>query len=132
MKKEKIFVYGTLRKGFPLHTYLSDKARFIGKGTIGGRLYDLGTYPGVFSSEPGEVKGELYELEDGSKHLNILDQIEDFDPKNPESSLFIRALTEVRLSDNKTIQAWAYFLPSKPPGARLIVDGDYQRRSDPD
>jgi pyruvate carboxylase len=127
MKKEKIFVYGTLRKGFPLHKYLSDKARFIGKGTIRGRLYDLGNYPGVLPSEAGEVQGELYELEDGSKHLNKLDEIEGLDLMNPENSLFVRALTEVRLSDNKTIQAWAYFLPSKPPGARLIVDGDYQR-----
>lgn len=132
MRKEMIFVYGTLRKGFSLHRYLSDKARFIGNGTIRGRLYDLGSYPGVLPTEAGEVQGELYELEDGPKHLDILDRIEDFDPKNPERSLFIRALTEVRLSDNETIQAWAYFLPSKPLGARLIVDGDYQRRSDPD
>jgi gamma-glutamylcyclotransferase (GGCT)/AIG2-like uncharacterized protein YtfP len=79
---------------------LSDKARFLGNGTIRGRLYDLGNYPGVLPSEAGEVHGELYEIEDGSKQLNLLDQIEDFDPNNPESSLFVRALTEVRLSDN--------------------------------
>ncbi|HLE17957.1 MAG TPA: gamma-glutamylcyclotransferase family protein [Syntrophales bacterium] len=131
MSKEKIFVYGTLRKGFPLHRYLADKARFVGAGTIRGALYDLGEYPGVVQSNKGEVKGELYELENASKYLRELDRIEEFDPENPENSLFIRSLTDVKLADKKTTKAWVYFLPSKPARARLILDGDYQRREKP-
>ena len=128
MSKEKIFVYGTLRKGFPLHKYLSDKAEFIGAGSIRGVLYDLGDYPGVLPSNEGEVHGELYELENGSTHLNVLDRVEGYDPTNPQKSLFVRSLADVSLPDKKTTKAWVYFLPSKPPKGRLISSGDYQRR----
>jgi gamma-glutamylcyclotransferase (GGCT)/AIG2-like uncharacterized protein YtfP len=55
MKKEKVFVYGTLRKGFTLHMYLSDKAKFVGAGTMKGVLYDLGEYPGVVPSKKGDA-----------------------------------------------------------------------------
>jgi gamma-glutamylcyclotransferase (GGCT)/AIG2-like uncharacterized protein YtfP len=128
MSKERIFVYGTLRKGFPLHKYLSDKAKFIGAGSIRGLLYDLGKYPGALPSKEGEVKGELYELENGSTHLIELDRVEGYDPANPEKSLFVRSLTDVKLSDQKSTRAWFYFLPSKPSKGRLISSGDYQRR----
>jgi len=52
----KLFVYGTLRRGFELHSYLRrQSARFLGEGIIGGRLYDLGEYPGAIpSSLPGD------------------------------------------------------------------------------
>ena len=119
MLKEKLFVYGTLRKGFPLHRYLSGQARFIGAGTIRGILYDLGEYPGVVHSENGEVQGELYELETGAKLLSKLDRVEGFRPEDPKNSLFIRSLTEVTLPDKKTTKAWAYFLSSKPAGAQF-------------
>jgi gamma-glutamylcyclotransferase (GGCT)/AIG2-like uncharacterized protein YtfP len=125
MTKEKLFVYGTLRKGFPLHRYVSNGARFIGTGTIRGMLYDLGAYPGVYASDEGEVKGELYELQNGSVHLKELDRIEDYYPDDPEHSLFIRVLTDVRLSDGSSIQAWVYLLPSIPANCRLIQGGDY-------
>ena len=128
MKKEKLFVYGTLRKGFPLHKYLSEKARFVGPGTITGILYDLGEYPGAVPSDHGEVQGELYELEPGSTHLDELDRIEGFDPDDPKNSLFVRSLTDVQLAGNQVARAWVYFLASKPARAKLIFGGDYQHR----
>lgn len=126
---ERLFVYGTLRKGFPLHKYLSQKARFLGSGTIRGVLYDLGKYPGAIPSDMGEVKGELYELAPGSHHLNELDRIEGFDAEDPENSLFIRSLTDVKLAGEEVTKAWVYFLPSKPANAVRIEGGDYQNRS---
>jgi gamma-glutamylcyclotransferase (GGCT)/AIG2-like uncharacterized protein YtfP len=128
MKKEKLFVYGTLRRGFPLHRYLSDKARFVGPGTITGILYDLGEYPGAVPSDHGEVKGELYELEPGSIYLDELDRIEGFDPNDLKNSLFVRSLTDVHLAGNQVARAWVYFLPSKPARGKLIFGGDYQFR----
>lgn len=127
MTKERVFVYGTLRKGFPLHKYLSENTTFIGGATISAILYDLGEYPGAVPSVKGEVKGELYELESGSKHLMVLDRVEGFRPEDPKNSLFVRCLTDVKLADKKMTKAWVYFLPAKPARAQLILSGDYQR-----
>jgi gamma-glutamylcyclotransferase (GGCT)/AIG2-like uncharacterized protein YtfP len=125
MSREKLFVYGTLRKGFPLHRHLAGKSVCIGTGTIRGLLYDLGSYPGAVASNDGEVHGELYELQGGSEQLKQLDQIEGFDPEHPEDSLFLRAVTEVQLPDGASTTTWVYLLPAKPASAQLIPGGDY-------
>ena len=46
---EFLFVYGTLRSEFPhpLAKQLSTQARFVGKGSTPGLLYDFGWYPGA-------------------------------------------------------------------------------------
>ena len=126
MSLEKLFVYGTLRKGFRLHKYLADKSRFIGTGMMQGILYDLGDYPGVMPSGEGEVLGEVYELEDSLIQLEELDDIEGFYPDQNETSMFIRSLTDVKLTDGNIVQAWVYVLPSKPANARQIPGGNYQ------
>jgi gamma-glutamylcyclotransferase (GGCT)/AIG2-like uncharacterized protein YtfP len=125
-KKERIFVYGTLRKGFRLHKHLTRwKAKFLGEGTIRAILYDLGDYPGAILSENSEVKGELYELQSGSKQLQKLDDLEEFDPSRPGDSLFVRMSTEVELGTRKKIRALVYCLQSKPREAAIIPGGDY-------
>lgn len=124
----KLFVYGTLRQGFEPHIYLRrQSARFLGQGIITGRLYDLGEYPGAVPSDlPGdEIQGELYELPDPDAHLQVLDEVEEFDPDHPETSLFVRRPAEVRLRTGEKIEAWVYFLPRKPRNARLIQSGDF-------
>ena len=96
-----LFVYGTLRRSFPLHHILvSDSVKYVAKGHIRGRLYNLGRYPGVYQAPQGHehVVGELYQLLDPETQLKKLDREEDFDPSRPEKSLFIRRKTQVRLA----------------------------------
>ena len=127
-KVANLFVYGTLRQGFDYHSYLHrQSARFLGDGTISGCLYDLGEYPGAMPSERlGEqIQGELYELHDPKAHLSVLDEVEEFDPEHPETSLFVRRPAAVRLKSGETVEAWVYFLPRKPRNARLIRSGDF-------
>jgi gamma-glutamylcyclotransferase (GGCT)/AIG2-like uncharacterized protein YtfP len=130
----KLFVYGTLRRGFEPHSYLRRRsARFLGEGSIAGRLYDLGEYPGAIPSDlPGdEIQGELYELKNPRAHLQVLDEVEEFDPEHPDTSLFVREPAEVRLKSGETVEAWVYFLPKKPRNARLIQSGDFAEAHSP-
>ena len=123
----KLFVYGTLRRGFEWHFHLRQTARFLGDGTIQGRMYDLGEFPGAVPSDvAGEVvRGELYQLLDPESQLKILDEKEECDPIQPEAGLFVRRPTEVRLNTGETFEAWVYFLPREPPDGRVIPSGDF-------
>jgi gamma-glutamylcyclotransferase (GGCT)/AIG2-like uncharacterized protein YtfP len=124
----RLFVYGTLRRGFPLHEYLEKASpRFIGRGFIRARLYDLGEFPGAVRSDAVDdrVAGEVFELTDPDNQIKQLDEVEEYDLEKPEESLFLRQLVEVDLEDQRTSNAWAYFLPKTPPGAPRIQTGNY-------
>ena len=71
---ETVFVYGTLKRGFPNHQ-LMDQALHRGQALADGlRLYDLGPFP-MAVREPGfQVGGEVYALT--HPHLNKLDRFE--------------------------------------------------------
>lgn len=70
-----LFVYGTLKKGFPLHSFLAEQ-KFLGAALLKGfRMLDLGAYPGVVRDEKaGTIKGELYSVDEVL--LRRLDYIE--------------------------------------------------------
>lgn len=79
---EQVFVYGTLKRGFPNHQ-LMPTARFIGRAqtrdryplVVAGRWFSP-----VLLDEPGEghhVRGELYEVDDVG--LAALDELEGAD-----------------------------------------------------
>lgn len=59
----RLFVYGTLKRGKPLHSWL-DESRFIGDDSVYGEMYTLGWYPAFFwpKDRPGEIIGEVYDL----------------------------------------------------------------------
>jgi pyruvate carboxylase len=127
-KAEKLFVYGTLRRGFKLHSALAKlKARYLGKGRIGGDLFNLGEYPGVLpaASTRRGVEGELYEIPNPMEHLPVLDRIEEFNPQRPSKSLFVRRRATVRMNGGSRVRAWVYFLPRRPARAIAIPSGDY-------
>ena len=102
-------------------------AEFVEVGRIRGRLYDLGEYPGAVPStnEGEEILGEIYRLDDPGEQLGSLDAVEEYDPENPDRSLFARRLAEVRRTSGGKVRAWVYFLQSVPDGARPILGGDY-------
>lgn len=131
-ESETLFVYGTLRRGFPLHQHVQNAAlEFLGEGSIQGRLYDLGEFPGAVatSSPDEEIRGELFRLRDPARQLAALDQVEEYDAARPESSLFLRERVDVRASIGAVVKAWAYFLRDKPSNARWIEGGDYSTRT---
>jgi pyruvate carboxylase len=124
----RLFVYGTLRRGFSLHGLLKRSGvRFEGKGRIRGRLFDLGEYPGAVPSQRASdiVEGEIYRLASPAQQFVELDAVEEYDPRRPSTSLFRRRLVEVQAENGARIKAWAYFLNKNLRKSRHIPHGNY-------
>ncbi len=119
--EDLIFVYGTLRRAArdPMYRMLDNRVDFIGVGTFRGKLYDLGSYPGVVPSpdEAHPVTGEVYLLHDPDKAFPILDDY--------ESSEYRREKHPITLKNGDIVQAWIYIYICPTDNLRLIESGDY-------
>lgn len=122
-----VFVYGTLMRGFSRHHYMSD-GRFEGGASARGRLISLGEYPALLDGD-GTVRGELYSFDDLPVALDVLDDVENFDPANPEGSEYIRDARRVRRDDGVEISAWVYVYNLAAGSAPVIPSGDWRRRA---
>ena len=72
---KKIFVYGTLRKGFGLNNYM-DNFKYLGVGKLKGfDMFSNGYFPMIVKGA-GEVVGEVYEIKNGINEIGVLDKIE--------------------------------------------------------
>lgn len=125
-----LFVYGTLMKGLRQDWQVKVGARLAGHGSIAGRLYDLGDYPGAVWSMDGrgQVLGELYELHNPDIAIAILDEYEEFFPAQPEKSLFVRKVVPVTMENGTQKEAWVYFYNRKVDEADWIPGGNYRDR----
>ena len=112
--KHHVFVYGTLKKGFPNHNNYMESARHLGKyQTV--EKYPLvlcgARYVPCMIYRPGEghhVEGELYEVDD--ECLNRIDALE----RIQDSDGYRRTVIRVGSGElnNQDIQdALAYFMP---------------------
>jgi gamma-glutamylcyclotransferase (GGCT)/AIG2-like uncharacterized protein YtfP len=126
----RIFVYGTLRSD-PAHEMfhlLAKHARFVGDATVPGRLFDLGEYPGMISSDgAGRVLGEVYEFDPVHWRpvIERLDKYEGCSTSDPEPHEYRREIVRARLASGETLPAWAYILNRWPAELREIESGDY-------
>jgi gamma-glutamylcyclotransferase (GGCT)/AIG2-like uncharacterized protein YtfP len=108
----RLFVYGTLLStaGHAMGTRLQREARLIGAGTVRGRLYSLGRYPGLVETDGAGrlVHGELYALKMPAVSLKWLDAYEGMVPDWPDESPYERVVRRVRLNTGQTVDAWVY------------------------
>ncbi len=101
-----VFVYGTLRAGEV--NDLNEAARrhglpaprLIGSGSVPGRLYDFGSYPGYVPAAAGQqgsqrVVGDIYEIDEAL--IPVLDEIEEVYPG--QATLFVRTEQQVACAD---------------------------------
>ncbi len=123
-----VFVYGTLRRGME-RNHLLGRSTFAGTGTITALLFDCGPYPGARQGG-GTVYGELYEID--RQTLEILDQVEGFQPDRPGDSLFIRRLVTVSRADGGSARAFCYFFNRPTTNLCRISHGDYVRHRHPE
>lgn len=107
-----LFVYGTLmqheRNEFT--EAIKKSTRYIGKGFVYAKKYDLGDFPGIKIdlSKKHKTQGELYEIIKNKNELfSILDDYEGYNKNNIENSLFIRKEIEI-ITKHKTFVAWVY------------------------
>jgi gamma-glutamylcyclotransferase (GGCT)/AIG2-like uncharacterized protein YtfP len=111
---DALFIYGTLHPDRAPAEIAPTVAllRPAGPATLRGQLLNLGPYPGLLLPGDQVVQGELFALpEDRQLRARVwraLDSYEDFRPESPETSLFIRVLTQVALPSGDTQQAWVY------------------------
>src|SRR4051794_16941505 len=125
----RLFVYGTLRKGFhqPAYEYLSKYFAFLSVAKVRGRLYDLGEYPAAIPvKEDCFVTGELYELKAADEFNWVIEQLDEYEGLNPEEGerpLYKRELADV-FYENKIAKAWIYWYNQSLAGYPPISSGD--------
>jgi gamma-glutamylcyclotransferase (GGCT)/AIG2-like uncharacterized protein YtfP len=112
MISDRLFVYGTLMRGFdhPMARLLSANADFLGEATCRGRLYLVKHYPGlVLSDDPADiVSGELYRLREPDALLREFDMYEACGEGFAAPTEYVREMLEVTLGDGTAGEAWTY------------------------
>jgi gamma-glutamylcyclotransferase (GGCT)/AIG2-like uncharacterized protein YtfP len=105
---------------------ITSKLSYSGRGAMRAALFDLGIYPAAVPADDDSlVWGEVYETNDPSTVLSVLDEIEGYRSNQPERSLYTRVLTDVTLQDGRVEKAWAYFYNAPLGRAQRIESGDY-------
>ena len=127
---EHIFVYGTLRSRAKAaeRQLLAKHAVRVGVGHVRSASLFLGEYPyAVPVKTSGSVLvGEVYRLDPATRTdiLRKLDIYEEFDPKNPQGSLYRREVVQVRIG-KEHIRAWIYWYNRPLGDSPLLRHGNY-------
>ena len=112
MNSDRLFVYGTLMRGFdhPMAALLSRSADFIGEARCRGRLYRVKHYPGLVLSEEADdvVFGEVYRLRQRAELLREFDMYEACGEGFAEPTEYVRQMLPVTLEDGAVGEAWTY------------------------
>ena len=122
-----VFFYGTLMAGFDRRRRagIDSRLAYVGRGSIGAALFDLGIYPAAVPAPDGRVWGEVYRMTDSTVVLAALDDIEGYRAGDPDRSLYTRGEAEVTLPDGSEASAWVYFYNAPLGRASRITSGDY-------
>jgi gamma-glutamylcyclotransferase (GGCT)/AIG2-like uncharacterized protein YtfP len=125
-----LFVYGTLKRQskHPMAKRLMMQSEFTGEATIGGKLFSLGSYPGLaLIGGPADlVHGEVVRLRTPELSFRWIDEYEGCGPNVPEPHYFRRVVVPVALRSGATLDAWVYvYLKSISP-ARHIPGGRWK------
>ncbi len=119
-----LFVYGTLRPAAsdPLGRRARDRlfaqSTLVGTASVTGRLYDLGTYPGLWREDgiTTRVSGYVLELAAPFATFAWLDRY--------EGNEYHRLVCPVALEAGGRIEAWLYALHHRP-AAPVVATGDW-------
>jgi gamma-glutamylcyclotransferase (GGCT)/AIG2-like uncharacterized protein YtfP len=129
-----LFVYGTLRADLahPMARVVGKHAKLVGRAYFGGKLFDLGGYPGAVPSPSASdrVAGELHRIEPGQAAalLAELDRYEGWDPERPGESEFVRVRARIEADSGERFEAWIYTYNRSTEDLARIASGDYRQR----
>lgn len=95
MSTRRIFVYGTLLRGFPAHELMAG-ARFVGTARTAPafELVDLGPYPGLLAQGATAVAGEVYDVPE-----SLLARLDDYEGPDYDRR-------PIELEDGTEVEAW--------------------------
>lgn len=126
MAAERIFLYGTLRRGGSRDVRRFYRgAGFVGEARVRGTLYDLGDYPGLRLDEGGGwVAGELFDV--APETLARLDEWEMIDPAAPDAGEYRRVRLVAERPGGVPEECWGYEIArEKCIGRPVIASGDW-------
>ena len=125
-----VFVYGTLCRGEQRDiNKLNPRPEFIGEACVPGRLYDLGSYPGIVLGGRGEVRGEVYRI--SAELESLLDEIEEVWPQQTGEYAKREVPVEVKRAGNhdrhtRSMPCLVYEIAaSHTEGKVVIEDGNW-------
>ena len=129
MTSDRLFVYGTLMRGFdhPMAQLLSRAADFVGEARCCGRLYLIKHYPGlVLSDDPADlVFGELFRLRQPEPLLREFDMYEACGEGFPQPTEYLRRMLQVTGEDGTASEAWTYVYNWPVTGLPRIASGRF-------
>jgi gamma-glutamylcyclotransferase (GGCT)/AIG2-like uncharacterized protein YtfP len=132
MISDRLFVYGTLMRGFdhPMAKLLSGNADFIGEARCQGRLYRIKHYPGLLlSDDPADIVfGELYRLRARDALLCEFDMYEACGEGFAEPTEYVRQMLSVTLADGAKSDAWTYVYNWPVSDQSRIASGRFMER----
>ena len=135
MIADRLFVYGTLMRGFdhPMAKLLSRSADFLGSACCRGRLYRVKHYPGLVKSDSADdvVFGELFRLRQPAELLREFDMYEACGEGFAEPTEYIRQMLSVTLAvtlADATAEAWTYLYNWPVTGLPRIASGRFLER----
>lgn len=122
---ERVFVYGTLRRGEGNHAHFLGRAKAAGTGRTVERmtLLNLGAFPAALAiGGPGPIVGELYDVDAGT--LARLDRLEGV-PHH-----YRRERVRIARDGGDVVDAWIYLQAMDGQRfAEVIPSGDWKDRS---
>ena len=124
-----IFVYGLLKSMYDNDAalFIRQHCSLIGEGTISGRLFDLGTYPGVVYEPEASttVTGEVFEITSNKEGLiSYLDEFEECGPQFEQPNEYRKEVIPVSVN-GIIYQASTYIYNRNLDGLKLIESGNY-------
>lgn len=115
MKQYKVGVYGTLRKGFGNHHYMSGSPQ-IAEGVIKGYTMRASGIPFVHPGD-GEVYVEVYSVDETD--------MPDIDALEGHPRWYKREIVPVHTSDG-IVEAWVYLMPERlVDDVQIVESGNY-------
>lgn len=107
---QRVFVYGTLKKGFSNHDrILSGYDIKITPAWTYGELYDLKWGFPAMAAGRNKVYGELLEFDD-QEMLQKIDRLEGFRSNGSRSNFYMREIVTVYVNYDQPLQACVYLL----------------------
>ena len=129
MISDRLFVYGTLMRGFdhPMAKLLAANADFVAEATCRGKLYLVKHYPGLVLSDDlaAIVHGELFRLRAPEALLAEFDMYEACGEGFPPPTEYVRQMLAVKLADGTEGEAWTYVYNWPVTNLPLIASGRF-------
>lgn len=117
----RVFVYGTLKKGFCNHRLL-EGCTLLGEAESsfhGYQMFDNGAYPCLIEGSE-KVKGEMYVVsQDVLRNLDMLEG-------HPELYLRKKRMFNIK---GKSLEAWVYMYQQACKGMSYVVGCEYKKET---